>query len=113
MTRLTPESPPWIAAETYLKRARVRLTVDDLEGAAHDLEIAAGTCRDGRAAPARVDCHLLNAQLAGRVGRRDKEAVFRTYARTAKLRREAEVESARRQALALWGRFDAGDGARP
>ena len=103
---LTPESLPWLAAETYLKRARVRLAVDDLEGAARDLETAAATCRDERAVPARVDCHLLNAELAERVGRRDKEAVFRAYARTAKLRREAEVESAHRQALALWGRFD-------
>ncbi len=110
---LTPESLPWLAAESYLRSARVRLALDDLEGAAADLETAAATCRDDRAVPARVDCHLLNAELAERLGRRDKEAVFRAYARTAKLRREEEIASARRQALALWARFDAADAGRP
>jgi tetratricopeptide (TPR) repeat protein len=110
---LTPESLPWLAAEACLRSARVRLALDDLEGAATDLEAAAATCRDDRAVPARVDCHLLNAELAERLGRRDKEAVFRAYARTAKLRREEEVASARRQALALWARFGAAEAGRP
>lgn len=110
---LTPESLPWLAAETFLRRASARLSAGDLEGAAADLELAAATGRDDRAVAVRVDCHLLHAALAARMKRTDKEAVFRTYARTAKLRREAEVESARGQALALWARFEERGGRRP
>jgi hypothetical protein len=108
---LASESLPWLAAEARLKRARVRLALDDLVGAAEDLEAASAICRDDRAVTARADCHALNAELAERLGRRDKAAVFGAYSRTAKLRREEELAAARRQATALWERFAEGGGA--
>lgn len=110
---LATESLPWLGAEAHLKRARVRLSLDDLVGAAEDLETASAICRDDRAVTARADCHALNAELAARLGRRDKEAVFRAYARTARLRREEEVEAARRQATALWERLPESGAAGP
>lgn len=110
---LASGSLPWLGAEAHLKRASVRLALDDLVGAAEDLETASAICRDDRAVPSRADCHRLNAELAARLGRRDKEAVFGAYARTARLRREEEIGAARRQATALWERFAEGGGAGP
>lgn len=108
---LGPEALPWLAVECRVRRAHARLALGDLDGAAADVEVASHLCLDARAAASREECHRLQADLAERLGRRDKSAVFRAYARTARQRREAERELACRHALLLWQRHEAARGA--
>lgn len=105
---LGPDSVPWVAAEVLISLARAQLAAGSATDAASTQERAALICKDPGAAQSRESCHLLNAELAGRLGRSDKVAVFEAYARTAKHHRDNELESARRQAQTLWQRFEAG-----
>lgn len=106
--KLGPDSVPWVAAETLTSLAQAQLAAGNLADAATTLERAALACKDPGAAQSRESCHLLHAELAGRLGRSDKVGVFQAYARTAKHHRDNEMDSARRQALTLWQRFEAG-----
>lgn len=105
---LGPDSVPWVAAETLVSLAQAQIAAGSATDAAATLERAALICKEPGAAQSRESCHLLNAELAGRLGRSDKVGVFQAYARTAKHHRDNELESARRQALTLWQRFEEG-----
>jgi tetratricopeptide (TPR) repeat protein len=104
---LGPDSVPWVVTETLNNLAAAQLAAGDAENAAATLERAALACKDPGAAQSRETCHLLHAELAGRLGRSDMVGVYQAYARTAKHHRDNEMESARRQALTLWQRFEA------
>jgi tetratricopeptide (TPR) repeat protein len=104
---LGPDSVPWVAAESLLNLSQAQVAMGKLEDAATTLEQASAVCKDPGAAQSRESCHLLHAELAGLLGRSDKASVFQAYARTAKHHHDNEVDSARRQALALWQRFEA------
>lgn len=108
---LGPDSLPWVVAETLLRLAEARMRCGDLEGATAAIERATVVCRDPRAVQSRESCHALHAELAGRLGRSDKAAIFRAYAHTAKHHRANELATARRQALTLWQRFQEGRSA--
>ena len=104
---LGPDSVPWVAAEILVSLARAQLAAGSATDAATTLERAALACKDPGAAQSRESCHLLNAELAGQLSRSDKVGVFQAYARTAKHHHDNELDSARRQALTLWQRFEA------
>jgi len=108
---LGPDSLPWLVAESLLRLAEARMRCGDLDGATAAIERATVVCRDPRAAQSRESCHALHAELAGRLGRSDKAAIFRAYAHTAKHHRANELATARRQALTLWQRFEEGRAA--
>ena len=99
---LGPDSVPWVAAEALVSLARRKLAAGERDGRRGERWNGPLDLKDPGAAQSRNRCHLLNAELAGRLGRSDKVGVFQAYARTAKHHRDNELESARRQALTLW-----------
>lgn len=105
---LGPDSVAWVAAEVLIDLARAQMAAGDYASAAETLERASEVCKEPGAAQSREACHALHARLAEVLERSDKVAVFRAYARNAKHHYDNELESANRQALALWQRFEAG-----